>query len=99
MINDRFFFAYLTNHVIDYIDLLQWPAMLSTIIAAWFIGSRSALKRNVGFWGMLVSNALWIIWGWHDGAFALIAMQICLAAMNIRGAFKADADVEQADAK
>lgn len=80
----------------EFIDLLQWPAMLVSILAAWFLGSPSALKRGIGFGGMLVSNAVWAVWGWHDGAFALIALQFCLAAMNIRGLFKAE---EQAQAK
>ena len=33
---------------------------------------------------------LWIVWGWHDGAYALIALQLALAALNIRGVFKND---------
>lgn len=78
----------------ELIDWLQWPAMLVSILAAWFLGSPSALKRGIGFWGMLVSNVVWAVWGWHDGAFALIALQFCLAAMNIRGAFKAEAEAE-----
>jgi hypothetical protein len=41
----------------------------------------------------LLSNALWIAWGWHDGAYALIALQLCLCATNVRGLFKND-DVE-----
>jgi len=31
---------------------------------------------------------LWIIWGWHDTAYALVTLQIALAAMNIRGVMK-----------
>ena len=72
----------------DYFDLLQWPAMIVTISAAWLVASRSARKRKVGFWVFLVSNVLWSIWGWHDEAYALIALQIALAATNIRGAYK-----------
>ncbi|MCY1269856.1 hypothetical protein D9M68_161600 [compost metagenome] len=46
----------------DYLDLLQWPAMLVTV-AAWLIGSRQTMRRNLGFWVFLASNALWIAWG------------------------------------
>jgi hypothetical protein len=74
----------------DYIDLTQWPAMALTAVAAWLVGSRSALKRNVGFWIFLISNALWIVWGWHAQAYALILLQVCLALLNIRGAQKND---------
>lgn len=70
------------------LDLLQWPAMAVTVIAAWLVASRSARKRKAGFWVFLASNVLWTIWGWHDGAYALIALQAALAAMNIRGAYK-----------
>jgi hypothetical protein len=70
------------------LDLIQWPAMLATVIAAWLIASQAKRRRELGFWCFLVSNALWIIWGWHDNAYALIALQIALAALNIRGAYK-----------
>jgi hypothetical protein len=32
-----------------------------------------------------VSNVLWLIWGVHAHAYALMVLQVCLAAMNIRG--------------
>jgi hypothetical protein len=72
----------------NYLDLLQWPAMLVTVIAAWLVASQAKRRREVGFWFFLLSNALWIIWGWHDQAYALIALQVALAALNIRGAYK-----------
>ncbi|MCY1334848.1 hypothetical protein D9M69_206180 [compost metagenome] len=72
----------------DYLDLLQWPAMLVTVLAAWLIGSRIEARRNLGFWVFLASNVLWIAWGLHAHAWALILLQVCLAAMNIRGAKK-----------
>jgi hypothetical protein len=72
----------------DYLDLLQWPAMLVTVLAAWLIGSHVEARRNLGFWVFLASNALWIAWGLHADAYALILLQVCLAAMNIRGAKK-----------
>ena len=65
--------------------------MLVTIAAAWLIGSRSKRKRQTGFWLFLVSNALWITWGWYDRAYALVVLQIALAILNIRGAYKNDA--------
>lgn len=65
--------------------------MAITVCAAWLVASRSARKREVGFWVFLASNALWTVWGWHAQAYALIALQVALAAMNIRGAYKNDA--------
>jgi hypothetical protein len=72
----------------DILDLLQWPAMIVTVVAAYLVASRSPHKRAVGFWCFLASNALWVAWGFHDKAWALVALQFCLAAMNIRGVVK-----------
>ncbi|HXI37705.1 MAG TPA: hypothetical protein VNH80_12415 [Burkholderiales bacterium] len=72
----------------DYLGLLQWPAMAATVAAAWLVASRSARKRAVGFWVFLASNILWVAWGVHDHAYALVALQFCLAALNIRGVYK-----------
>lgn len=72
------------------IDALQWPAMAVTLMAAWLIASPVAHQRNIGFWCFIVGNALWIAWGWEHGAYALIALQIGLFALNLRGARKTD---------
>jgi hypothetical protein len=70
------------------IDWVQWPAMIITVVAAWMVASQRKLKRNWGFWLFLLSNVLWVIWGVGDRAWALIVLQLALAAMNIRGAVK-----------
>jgi hypothetical protein len=70
------------------LDLLQWPAMAVTLYAAYLIGSKRARRRVFGFSMFIVSNVLWIAWGWHDGAWALIMLQLGLMFMNIRGIFK-----------
>ena len=67
------------------LDLIQWPAMLVTVVAAWFVASRSPGRRKLGFWLFLASNVLWVVWGIHTKAYALITLQFCLAFMNIRG--------------
>jgi len=33
---------------------------------------------------------MWAAWGWHDGAWALVALQVALAAMNIRGVHRTE---------
>lgn len=80
----------------DLIGLLQWPAMLASLLAAWLVGSNRKHRRNIGFWVFLASNVLWIVWGWHDDAWALVALQVALAALNIRGVRKTE--VPSADA-
>jgi hypothetical protein len=74
----------------QWLDLVQWPAMLATVLAAWLVGSNAKSRRNWGFWVFLSSNVLWAVWGWHDGAYALIALQAALAALNIRGVNKTE---------
>lgn len=69
----------------DWLDLIQWPAMLVTVISAWMVASNRKWKRNEGFWLFLLSNVLWVIWAIHDKAYGLILLQVCLAALNIRG--------------
>lgn len=76
----------------DLMALVQWPAMVMTVLAAYLVGSQSKKKRSWGFWIFLISNAMWIVWGIHDGAHALIVLQISLAVLNIRGAFKNEPD-------
>jgi drug/metabolite transporter (DMT)-like permease len=72
----------------DYLNWLQWPAMLVTVLAAWLIGSRRPQRRVIGFCCFIASNVLWVIWGYHAQAYALIALQFCLLAMNLRGCRK-----------
>ena len=73
----------------DFMNLLQWPAMVVTVVAAWYIASSHKSKRNWGFGLFLVSNVLWVTWGLYSSALALVILQVCLAALNIRGAMKA----------
>jgi hypothetical protein len=67
----------------DYLDLIQWPAMLATTVAAWLVASLSKRRRSIGFWIFLLSNAVWIVWGWYDGL------------LNIRGAYKNDPETSK----
>jgi len=72
------------------LNALQWPAMAATLLAAWLVASQAKRKRNWGFWCFIVSNALWVAWGWHDHAYALVLLQVGLFALNVRGARKND---------
>ena len=72
----------------EILPLLQWPAMLATVIAAWLIASKAERRRAIGFWCFLAGNVLWIAWGWHAHAYALIVMQVALAGLNLRGVKK-----------
>ena len=72
----------------DTLDLVQWPAMIITVAASWYVTSTNRQRRRVGFWLFLASNVLWVIWGIHARAYALIALQACLAIMNVRGEWK-----------
>ena len=80
----------------ELIGLLQWPAMVAllvaSLVAAWLVASSSERRRAVGFWVFLLSNVLWVVWGVSTQGWALVGLQIGLAAMNIRGLKKNDAD-------
>jgi hypothetical protein len=74
----------------ELLNAIQWPAMVVTLLASWLVASRSPRHRSWGFWCFIVSNLLWVAWGWHAQAYALIALQVGLFALNLRGAKKAD---------
>ncbi len=78
------------------LDAIQWPAMAVTLFAAWLVASRSSRRRAHGFWWFIASNVLWIVWGWHTQAWALIALQVGLFVLNVRGAAKNDPDATAA---
>lgn len=73
---------------VDWLTFVQWPAMAVTVAAGWLTGSESERRRKWGFWTFLLSNILWVAWGWPARAWALIALQVFLAVTNIRGARK-----------
>ena len=72
----------------EWLNLIQWPAMVVSIAAAWLVASQNETRREIGFWTFLASNVLWIVWGWHAGALALVGLQVFLGGMNIRGIVK-----------
>ena len=72
----------------DWLDLMQWPAMIVTIAGAWYLAAQKPERRVFGFSAMVLSNLLWIAWGWNDEAWALVLLQVVLMAMNVRGIVK-----------
>jgi hypothetical protein len=76
------------DDVLNWLDLMQWPALVVTVIAAWLVASSRKSRREIGFWFFMLSNVLWVIWGIHTDAFALIALQLFLAVSNCRGLIK-----------
>lgn len=74
----------------DWLDLLQWPAMAVTVAATYLVGSQRPFRREVGFYLFLSSNALWVAWGWYAAAWALVILQVFLMVMNIRGVRQSD---------
>lgn len=70
------------------LDLNQWAAFALSLLAAWLVASTNEHRRNIGFWVFLLSNVAWTVWGTHTSAYAHIALQVCLASLNIRGLSK-----------
>jgi hypothetical protein len=77
----------------EILNALQWPAMVVTLTAAWLVASQSSGRRTIGFWCFIASNVLWIVWGLHDKAYALIALQVGLFVLNLRGVKKNDPEL------
>jgi len=46
---------------------------------------QAKVQKELGLRVFLLSNILWIVWAAGDRAYAMIVLQVCLAAMNIRG--------------
>lgn len=70
------------------LNAVQWPALVITLIAAWLVGAQDKKRRSLGFWCFVASNVLWVVWGWHADAYALIALQLGLFVLNLRGVSK-----------
>jgi hypothetical protein len=92
VVHGAFFFMY-------WLNIIQWPAMLVTLVASWLVASQVQAKRSWGFWLFLLSNVLWIVWGLFDQAYALILLQLGLAVLNIRGANKNRPDEQDSGAE
>ncbi len=72
----------------EILAMLEWPAMAISLVAAYLLGSIHATKRIVAFVMLIIGNLMWIGWGWGDEAWALIALNVGLLALNVRGIFK-----------
>lgn len=72
----------------NWLDLLQWPALIVTVIASWMVSVTQRDERKTGFYLFLLSNILWAAWGIFVDAYALILLQVCLAVANIHGVIK-----------
>ncbi|ARN23765.1 hypothetical protein A4W93_06920 [Piscinibacter gummiphilus] len=70
--------------------------MLASLAAAWLVASQDRRRRSWGFWVFMGSNVLWVAWGWHTQAHALIALQVGLFVLNVRGAGKNEAGPDSA---
>lgn len=79
----------------EFFALLEWPAMAVSLAAAWWMGSTKAKKRIVAFVLLIVGNLMWIGWGWGEAAWALIALNVGLMALNVRAIFKNEDEVKQ----
>lgn len=67
------------------IDLLQWPALVLSIIGAWLVGGRRANQRLAGFLLFLASNVLWSLWGLGIAAWGVVITQAFFTWTSIRG--------------
>ena len=91
MVRFEIIFSRLRRHMgipEELLNYIQWPAMIVTITASWYVGAERKDNRNWGFWLLLLSNLLWFIWAIPNSAWALALLQVSLAVTNIRGVWK-----------
>ena len=72
----------------EFFSYLEWPAMAVSLVSAWWMGSKKTEKRIFAFCLLIAGNLMWIAWGWDDEAWALIALNVGLMALNVRGIIK-----------
>ncbi|WP_227869171.1 hypothetical protein [Nitrosospira lacus] len=68
--------------------------MVVNILAVWLLTSQTKGKRHAGFLFSILSNVLWVIWGWHAQAFAVLGLQVALATLNIQGVRKTESNAQ-----
>ena len=54
------------------------------------VAARTAPKNRLLLF--LAGNILWVIWGWHAQAWAMVVLQVCLVGLNVRGVKKNEDD-------
>ncbi|MBC7685914.1 MAG: hypothetical protein H7176_11885 [Bdellovibrionales bacterium] len=79
----------------NFFAMFEWPAMAVSLAAAYWMGSTKAKKRIVAFLMLIVGNLMWIAWGWGEEAWALIALNLGLMALNVRAIFKNEEEVKK----
>ncbi len=62
--------------------------MAVSLAAAWWLGSKKPQKRIQSFALLILGNVMWIAWGSGEGAWALIALNVGLMALNVRAIMK-----------
>lgn len=77
----------------EFFAYLEWPAMAVSLAAAWWLGSKKPKKRIVAFCLLIVGNIMWIAWGWPEGAWALIALNVGLMGLNVRAIMKNEDEI------
>ena len=78
----------------EFFALLEWPAMAISLAAAYLLASQKPEKRMRAFILLIIGNVMWIAWGWGEDAWALIALNAGLMALNVRGIFKNEHEAE-----
>ena len=71
--------------------------MLCSLAGAYLLGSPSARTRIIGFLVFCCSNVLWVVWGFHESAWALIVLQVGLFGFNVRGIRRNEPEVKRRD--
>ena len=67
------------------LPLIQYPAAALTIVGYWCVGDKLEIIRKTGFVMGLFGNIVWILYGLFPVQYGLIATNVVIFALGIRG--------------
>ena len=69
----------------EFLSLIQYPAAAFTCCAYYFVGSKRATIRKIGFALGILGNITWIIYALDPLQVALIITNLFIFAFGVRG--------------
>jgi hypothetical protein len=76
---------------------VQYPAAALTIIGFYFIGGKTENLRKTGFTLGLVGNIVWIIYGVLPVQPGIIATNLCIFTLAVRGYLNNSGTLKRSD--
>jgi hypothetical protein len=77
----------------DFVALIQYPAVICTIISLYYIGNKTAQHRKYGFFISIIGCSIWLVWALAqvytnpsiESPIGIAITNIVISAMSVRG--------------